>query len=77
MKREYGLGRKTVNKDFLLYFTETDETTINYNQSDCLIQRICAATRPILATSIRQLDDMWMGKPVYILHDCFPAHYMY
>jgi len=29
-KRQYGLGRKTVNKNFLLFITETDETTIKF-----------------------------------------------
>jgi len=30
MKRQYGLDRKNVNKGFILYFTETDETTIKF-----------------------------------------------
>jgi len=30
MKRQYVVGRKTVNKGFLLFFTQTDETTIKF-----------------------------------------------
>jgi len=36
-KTVYGLGKKTVNKGFLLFFTETDETIITFEPIKALV----------------------------------------
>jgi len=40
MKRQYGLGRKTVNKSFLLFFMDTSKTTIKFQPIRLLHSKI-------------------------------------
>jgi len=56
MKRQYAL-----NKGFLSFFMETDETTIKYltNQIAWFKDWICATTRPISATRYGSREAWW------------------
>jgi len=68
MKRQYGLGRKTINKA-LLFFKETDKTTIKFltNQIAWFKDWICAAIRPISAlwNGNREADEKWEKMKSY------------
>jgi len=64
MKRQYGLGRKTVNKSFILYGYQQDNNKIPTNQVASFKDWICAATLPISAfrNGNQKLEEKWAGR---------------